>query len=142
MNRESDLGGVGQGTEVGSGWQAFSKDLKLCIEGAVERGGIIEVGPLARELGVIVQTVVRYLERHPFAIPLPDRPGCRPQRFYSLLPEPAPTPEGLAAIEAEKRRLLEDRLGVQAGADFEALVAQRTLLVGQKRKNGKVVQKF
>ncbi|OGY16258.1 MAG: hypothetical protein A2785_01550 [Candidatus Chisholmbacteria bacterium RIFCSPHIGHO2_01_FULL_49_18] len=113
----------------------------MFIDGAVERGGVIDPVILAQEIGCASNIVFDYLTAHPLTESF--QAGNGQHKFCSLLPPPKPTEEGLTELQKQKLLLSEDPLGAEARLEYYRDVEERTLRLKHLRKSRKrLVRRF
>ena len=123
-----------------NGWGVRSDEVSIFVEGAVERGGVVDQYALADEIGCSLSIVRDHLHAHPL-VQVKNGRGKR-LTFWSIAPPPQPTQEGLLAFEEEKAHF-DDRLGRDARADFYGLVRERTQMARQKKiGRRRVIRRF
>jgi len=113
----------------------------IFIDGAVERGGVIDPVILAQEIGCASSVVFDYLTAHPLTESFQASDGQR--KFNSLLAPPEPTEEGMTELRKQKLLLSEDPLGAEARLEYYRDVEERTLLSKYLRKSRKrLIRRF
>ena len=105
----------------------------IFIDGAVERGGVIDPVILAQEIGCASNIVFDYLTSHPLTESFQASNGQR--KFNSLLAPPKPTEAGMTELQEQKLLLVEDPLGAEARQEYYRDVEERTRISKQLKKS-------